>query len=559
MERHHGAMTDPLLTQLSPDRISQGYGSGFWQSDTLYALAARHAAERPDAIAIRERGRAVSWRAITTAADALAADFRAAGIRRGQRVATWLPSRVETFVALLACSRDALVCCPSLHRDHTVGDILELMQRMRAAALVAQEGYGADAARHDIFARAPEVPSLKRVHGLGPVPEGASAAWHGPALDTGPDARRVPAPDSVVYLAFTSGTTGQPKGVMHSDNTLLANARAICADWALGPADVILTQSPFSHNLGIGCLIMACACGAEVVVPDLPRGASLLDRVVETGATFLVGVPTHAIDLLAEMKRRDATSAGRLRGFRISGAAVPGPVVADLLARGITPQAGYGMTEACSTHYTLPQDPPALITGSSGRCAPGYEVCIVARDDAERVLAPGETGQVAGRGASLMLGYFDDQAATEDSFNAAGWFLTGDLGWMDEAGYIRITGRKKDVIIRGGHNIFPAKIETLAMQHPAIARAAALPVPDDRLGERVCLAVMPRSGQSVTPEDMLAHLDQAGLSRYDMPEYWLEVADIPLTASGKILKRAVVAEVEAGRLAPRPIRWKAPA
>lgn len=549
-------MTNTLLTLLGPERIAQGYGSGFWAQDTLYALAARHAADRPDAVAIRERGRAATWRDLVIAADALAADLRAAGIRRGQRVAAWLPSRVETFVALLACSRDALVCCPSLHRDHTAGEIIELLQRMRAAALIAQEGYGADAARHDIFARTAEVPSLKRVHRL---TSAAAMAWSGPPLQPGPDAAPIATPDSVVYLAFTSGTTGQPKGVMHSDNTLLANARAICADWSLGADDVILTQSPFSHNLGIGCLIMAAACGAEVVVPDLPRGASLLDRVAETGTTFLVGVPTHAIDLLAEMKRRDATSAGRLRGFRISGAAVPRQVVADLMARGITPQAGYGMTEACSTHYTLPGDAPELITGSSGRCAPGYEVCIVSREDPDRVLPAGETGQVAGRGASLMLGYFDDQASTEDSFNAAGWFLTGDLGWMDEAGYIRITGRKKDVIIRGGHNIFSARIETLAMQHSAVARAAALPVPDERLGERVCLAVMPKPGHSIAPDAMLAHLDQAGLSRYDMPEYWLEVADIPLTASGKILKRAVAAELEAGRLAPQPIRWKATA
>jgi acyl-CoA synthetase len=470
-----------------------------------------------------------------------------------------MPSRAETFIALLACSRDALVCCPSLHRDHTVGEIVELLHRMRAVALIAQEGYGADATRHDISARAAEVPRLKRVHRLPPVGAGDSAAWAGPALQPGPSAAPIAAPDRVVYLAFTSGTTGQPKGVMHSDNTLLANARAICADWSLGAADAILTLSPFSHNLGIGCLIMAAACGAEVVVPDLPRGASLLDRVAETGATFIVGLPTHAIDLLAEMKRRDATSAGRLRGFRISGAAVPRQVVADLLARGITPQAGYGMTEACSTHYTLPGDAPDLITGSSGRCAPGHEVYIVSREDPDRVLPPGETGQIAGRGASLMLGYYDDQASTEDSFNAAGWFLTGDLGWMDDAGYIRITGRKKDVIIRGGHNIFPAKIETLAMQHPAVARAAALPVAEERLGERVCLAVMAKPGHSVAPDAVLAHLDGAGLSRYDMPEHWLDVADIPLTASGRILKRAVAAGLEAGRLTPLPIRWTASA
>ena len=548
-----------LLTTLSPERLRQGYDTGFWQPHSLHARAMAQAARAPEAIAMRDRQRAITWRAMVDAADALAADLRAAGLRPGQRVAVWLPSRIETLVALLACSRDGLVCCPSLHRDHTVGEVVELLGRMRAAALIAEDGYGADASRHDIFARAAEVSSLKRVHRLAKLPPDEGQAWAGPALEAAPDAAPVGHPDGVLYLAFTSGTTAAPKGVMHSDNTVLANARAILADWSLDARDVIATLSPLSHNLGFGCMVMAVEAGCELVLPDLPRGGSLLDRLVETGTTFLVGVPTHAIDLLAELKRRSATRIGALRGFRISGAAAPPQVVADLLAHGVTPQSGYGMTEACSTHYTLPGDDPALITGSSGRPAPGYEIQVVSRDDPDQALPPGEVGQIAGRGTSLMLGYFDDQASTEDSFNREGWFLTGDLGWVDEAGYIRITGRKKDVIIRGGHNIFPAKIETLAMQHPAIARAAALPVADARLGEKVCLAVMRKPGQEVTAEALLAHLDAAGLSRYDMPEFFLDLPEIPLTASGKILKRGVAAEVEAGRLVPVPVRWSAPA
>ena len=129
-----------------------------------------------------------------------------------------------------------------------------------------------------------------------------------------------------------------------------------------------------------------------------------------------------------------------------------------------------------------------------------------------------------------MLGYFDDQSATEDAFNKGGWFMTGDLGSLDANGYLRITGRKKDVIIRGGHNIYPARIEELAMRHPAIQRAAAVPVADPRLGEKVCLAVVLRAGQTLTPEALLAHLDHAGLSKYDMPEFVLILDDIPLTA-----------------------------
>jgi acyl-CoA synthetase (AMP-forming)/AMP-acid ligase II len=275
-------------------------------------------------------------------------------------------------------------------------------------------------------------------------------------------------PDQVVYLAFTSGTTGEPKGVMHSDNTLLANARALSADWKLFEKAVIYSMSPLSHNLGFGAMVMSLARGSELVVHDLARGKSLVDRLTETGATFVIGVPTHAIDLLAELRTRGLNKLGNVSGFRISGASVAPSVCAELLKFGVVPQSGYGMTEACSHHYTRMDDDPRLIIETSGKACDGYEIRIFDRDNPDRELPAGEVGQIGGRGASLMLGYFDDQASTEASFNTAGWFMTGDLGWMDENGYLRITGRKKDVIIRGGHNIFPARIEALAMRHGAV-------------------------------------------------------------------------------------------
>src|SRR5439155_12580087 len=135
--------------------------------------------------------------------------------------------------------------------------------------------------------------------------------------------------------------------------------------------------------------------------------------------------------------------------------------------------------------------------------------------------APGEIGEIGGRGASLMLGYFDDQIATETAFNTAGWFMTGDLGWLDEAGYLRITGRKKDVIIRGGRNIHPAAIEALALRHPAVEKAAAFPVADPRLGERICLAVVMRARVPFDIEAVLEHISSNGLSKHDMPEFIL--------------------------------------
>jgi acyl-CoA synthetase len=174
-------------------------------------------------------------------------------------------------------------------------------------------------------------------------------------------------------------------------------------------------------------------------------------------------------------------------------------------------------------------------------------------------VAQGEIGEIGGRGACLMLGYFDNQQATEESFNRSGWFMSGDLGRFDPNGNLEIAGRKKDLIIRGGHNIHPAKIEDLAMRHPAVARCAAFGVADDRLGEKVCLSVIFHEGAGAEPDELLAHLHHAGLSRYDMPEYFIAMHAYPLTASGKILKRELVEWTRTGHIQPAPVRWSSPA
>ncbi|HEY1545357.1 MAG TPA: class I adenylate-forming enzyme family protein [Xanthobacteraceae bacterium] len=574
-------MTNTILTLLSAELIRRYYAAGHWRDDTIYSLAREHARRTPDRPALRDRFRRVGYATLVAAVDALANDLAARGVKPGERVAMWLPSRIESVAALLACSRNGFVCCPSLHRDHTAGEILELLRRTRATAFIGQAGYGADADRRDIFAELGGIDTLKHVCRLEP-PNDSQPSWPGsfrPSTSSSSaqdvDGREIGErrdavlrtampghddgdvktdPNQIVYLAFTSGTTGAPKGVMHSDNTLLANARAIAADWSIDDGSVVYSLSPLSHNLGFGAMVMALAAGGELVIHDLPRGANLIDRVIETGASFLVGVPTHAIDLLRELRERKLAGIGRLKGFRISGAAAPREVVAQLIAHGVMPQSGYGMTETCSHQYTLPTDDAQLIVETSGKACPGYELKIWRSDDPDTEAPTGEVGQIGGRGASLMLGYFDDQAATEASFNAHGWFMTGDLGWVDERGYLRVTGRKKDVIIRGGHNIYPARIEDLAMRHPAVERVAAVPVADARLGEKVCLAVMRRAGAQVDAGEMLMHLDAQGLSKYDMPEYFLDLDQIPLTPSGKIRKRDIVEAIAQGRAAPQPVR-----
>ena len=158
----------------------------------------------------------------------------------------------------------------------------------------------------------------------------------------------------------------------------------------------------------------------------------------------------------------------------------------------------------------------------------------------------------------MTLGYFNNQTATENSFNASGWFLSGDLGRFDAKGNLHIVGRKKDLIIRGGHNIYPVEIENLTLKHPAVLKAAAFPVADERLGERVCLAIIARDGTQLDADQMLDHLGEHGLSKYDMPEYFICMDAFPQTASGKILKRELVEMARVGKLVPKAVRWIAP-
>jgi acyl-CoA synthetase len=269
-------------------------------------------------------------------------------------------------------------------------------------------------------------------------------------------------------------------------------------------------------------------------------------------------VPTHAIDVLAEARRRGLKDLSSVRLFYMAGSPIPREVAQSFLDMGVTPQNIYGMTENGSHQYTLPTDDARTIVETCGRACAGYETRVFSQENPDLEVPAGTIGEIGTRGALLMLGYFDNQATTEDSFNRGGWFMSGDLGVLDERGCLRVVGRKKDLIIRGGHNIHPARIEALAMRHPAVARVTVIPVADVRLGEKVCLVVMFRDGQHAEAEELLTHLHAAGLSRYDMPEYVLPVEQIPLTPNGKIRKRDLVEWVAQGRLTPQPVRWTQP-
>ena len=529
----------PFLTIHHPGSAKAYYASGSWTNDTFYGLLGRHALNRPDSVALQDGRRSLTWAELRHWVDGVAADLREYGLVGGDRVSIWMSNRVETVVMFLACAREGLACNPSLHKTYTCAEIGELLTSLSARAFLTEAGWGADRNKSDLDAVLVRIPSLKVVY----TPEGFPA----PAVNSTPPCTD---PDKVAYLAFTSGTTGSPKCVMHSDNTLLANARDLVRDWKQGPNTVMLSLSPLSHHIAWVGIAQWLVTGSRFVTDDPPPGKSRQDWIVESGATYLLGVPTHAMDILTEQRKTGCTSLGNVSVFYMAGAPIPPSVAGAFLEQGVKPQNVYGMTENSSHQYTHPDDPVETIVETCGRGGRAYEVRLFHPDDPDREVGPGEVGQIGGRGAALMLGYFNNQAATESSFNSTGWFMSGDLGIADQAGNLRIEGRLKDLIIRGGHNIHPSHIEAIALRNSAAGRVAAFPVPDDRLGERVCIAV---SG-AIDPVELLEHLRREGLSKYDMPEYFVRVTEFPLTASGKILKRELVLQVRRGELQPQPIR-----
>jgi acyl-CoA synthetase len=547
-----------LLTLHDPQEARRYYESGLWKSDTLYGLLLRNAKTRGAAFGLRDPQTRLTWSEALERVDCVANALHEAGVRRGERVSVWLPNRVEATIVFLACARNGYVCNPSLHQNFTVAEIIGLLQGIQSRVLFAQQGYGADADCSDVFDRALQLPGMRAVFEL-PGERCQTAAPRTRAYpsvaETIDSVSASSDPDKVVYLAFTSGTTGLPKGVMHSDNTLLANARAMVKDWRLDSSAVLVSFSPASHHIATVGLTQALLAGCEFVLSQLTSRQSGLDWIEKTAATYVMGVPTHAIDVLAAAKERGLGSLHRVETFYMAGAPIASEVARQLISLGAMPQNVYGMTENGSHQYTLPTDDVETIVGTCGRSCEAYEIRLWSAENHDVEVASGEIGEIGGRGATRMLGYFADQTGTANSFNASGWFMSGDLGRLDANGNLQVIGRAKDLIIRGGHNIHPARIEELVHRNPAVAKAAVIGVPDERLGEKVCLAIIPGVGSAPTGHEILEHLHAAGLSKFDMPEYFLSLDRFPTTASGKILKRELAEWIKAGKVRPTPVRW----
>ena len=267
---------------------------------------------------------------------------------------------------------------------------------------------------------------------------------------------------------------------------------------------VVYSFSPLSHNIGIVGLAVGIWRRAARWSIHTPLDATRMfrPRGRNCSATFLLGVPTHALDLLAEVRRRNMATLGQVKAFEIGGSAVPPALVQGLLDIGVMTQNAFGMTENHSFQYTRPDDPPDTIASSCGRPADGMEIKLWQEANPDAEVAPGEIGELGVRGPSLMLGYFDDQASTEASFNRAGWFMTGDLARLDREGNLQIVGRKKDLIIRGGHNIYPAKIEDFAMRMARLRKPPRSRSPMKGWASAFALRSSPSPMPTVAPMDL---------------------------------------------------------
>jgi len=548
-----------MLTLLSYQKAKEYYAAGYWQDDTFYSLLVKHAKDKGDSFALRDGLKRITWKNLLQWVDSISEVLHQGGLKQGDRVAIWLPSRAEGVATFLACSRNGYVACPSLHQNYTANEILEFLKRSRAAALVLMPGYGANKDSAQFASEAFQLSDMRLVLSVEPVHEDLVKDFPVSSVSIGTTVDVIHDPEAIVYLAFTSGTTGTPKGVMHSSNTLLANGRAMVQEWQYPDNTIILSLSPMSHHIGTVGMEQWIVGGYELVLNHLPEKMSIIDWIVQTKATYLMGVPTHAMNILDELAKKNQNTLGDVKIFYMAGVVIPVELAQAFLDMGITPQNIYGMTENGSHQFTSPNDHAKTIVETCGRAAYGYETKIVDQNNADMDVGIGEVGEIVTKGALLMLGYYNNQIATEDSFNHGGWFLSGDLGTIDENGCLRIVGRKKDLIIRGGHNIHPSHIEELSYRHPAILKCAAFSVPDIRLGEKVALGIILKEGVArMTAEEFLHHLYIAGLSKYDMPEYFGIFNAFPLTASGKILKREIQEQYQSGAIQLTPVRFIEP-
>ncbi len=514
--------------------------AGLWPDRTINDALDAADASRPALTAVRLDGGTVtmSYGQLVGLVDRVAVGLSRLGVRANDVVAVQLPNWWQFTVTCLACARLGAVVNPLMHifRERELGFMLDHGEASVAIVPATFRGHDFAAMYAGLRDRLPALRHVVVVDDDGP--DGFGARLAGPAWEREPDAPAIlttarPKPDDIIQLLYTSGTTGEPKGVTHSSNTLLSNIATYSERLRLGPDDVVLMASPMAHQTGfLYGLMMPVVLGCHAVILDVwdaARAAALIDQ---HQVTFTMASTPFLADL-TQQAAGASDSVRSLRTFLCAGAPIPGPLVARAQhALGATIVSAWGMSENGAVTTTLLDDDPQRAVETDGCPLPGVEVKVV---DLDGVEAPtGEAGRLLVRACSNFAGYL--KRPQLNATDADGWFDTGDLARLDERGYIRITGRSKDVIIRGGENIPIVEIESLLYRHPAVAQVAIVAVPDERLGERACAVVVTNAGATLTFDEMVDFLTSERVAKTYLPEQLVLLEAMPTTPSGKIQK-----------------------
>ncbi|EJN9894174.1 medium-chain fatty-acid--CoA ligase [Escherichia coli] len=510
---------------------------GLWGDASLADYWQQTARAMPDKIAVVDNhGASYNYSALDQAASCLANWMLAKGIESGDRIAFQLPGWCEFTVIYLACLKIGAVSVPLLP-SWREAELVWVLNKCQAKMFFAPTLFKQTRPVDLILPLQNQLPQLQQIVGVDKLaPATSSLSLSQIIADNTPLTTAITTHgDELAAVLFTSGTEGLPKGVMLTHNNILASERAYCARLNLTWQDVFMMPAPLGHATGFLHGVTApFLIGARSVLLDIFTPDACLALLEQQRCTCMLGATPFVYDLLNVLEKQPADLSA-LRFFLCGGTTIPKKVARECQQLGIKLLSVYGSTESSPHAVVNLDDPLSRFMHTDGYAAAGVEIKVV--DDARKTLPPGCEGEEASRGPNVFMGYFDEPELTARALDEEGWYYSGDLCRMDEAGYIKITGRKKDIIVRGGENISSREVEDILLQHPKIHDACVVAMPDERLGERSCAYVVLKAPHhSLSLEEVVAFFSRKRVAKYKYPEHIVVIEKLPRTASGKIQK-----------------------
>jgi acyl-coenzyme A synthetase/AMP-(fatty) acid ligase len=512
--------------------------AGHWGDETLSAILDRLAETQPDKTYVSDGYVSLSYGMVRTQSHRLAVALLRLGFGPTDRVAVQLPNWCEFVVVYAALARIGAVLVPiiPIYRHDEVRFLLEHSGAVGLVTCGVFRKFDYLAMGSEIRESSASLRFVIRVRDRRPI-ETAYEDLVADRTSDGVDAGPRPTADDPHVIVYSSGTEARPKGCLHTFNTLAFLPRQAVAPMALGAGDVFFMPSPVTHTTGLTLGILTpTLVGGSIHLLDVWNPEVALERIAEYRCSATAGAATF-VRMLLDAYRPGEHDVSSLRLFLTAGAPIPAPLILEAArtfgqCRIIS---AYGQSECLMATVSAAGDSVERVASSDGRAVEGVEV--VTLDEEGKRVSVGEEGEICYRGPGLMLGYFRDPERTARSTDAQGWWHAGDLGRLDADGYLRVTGRIKDMIIRGGQNVSAREVEDHLVAHPKVAAAAVIGWPDERLGERIAAFVVPAPGDPPTLDELIAFLrDERRIARPKLPEHLTLLESMPMTASGKVQK-----------------------